>query len=309
MSFSQDVKREITLLEHKGCCQKSLLLGVVKGSSALAYDNGKWILNIKTTQNFVARFLIKLLKALDLDKELSIEENNQFNSTSKIIIKIMDIEKLASKIGHFESLKFKSPDISEMGHCCRRSYFAGMFLVSGSINSPKTSNYHFEITAFNKDTLNFVSDLLETFGITSNVITRKSTYYTLYVKKSGWISDILKLLGAVNAVHMFEDSRIQRDMRVSIQRLNNTEIANRKKTIDASKKQITEIKEATDYVGIGSFNDFEQLYMKHRQEHIDYSINEICELMSEELNESVSKSRLNHIILKIRKLAKESRDK
>ena len=306
MSFTQDIKREICLLEHSDCCVPFLLLGIIKGSSSMSFENGKWILNIKTTQNFVARFIIKLLKRLELDKNINYEESNQFQQNlNKIIIKIPDIVKVGEKIGYFEGLKFDSPNIKDMGQCCRRSYFAGMFLVSGSVNTPKTTNYHFEIVAFNKDTLNFVGELLQTFGIESKIFTRKSTYHTLYVKRSAWISDILKILGAVNSVHYFEDARIQRDMMVSIQRLNNTEIANRKKTISSSKKQIKEIDDAIEYLGIGSFNEFERLYIKLRKENEDCSINELCELMEDELKEEISKSRLNHIILKIRKIANE----
>ncbi|RKX67466.1 MAG: DNA-binding protein WhiA [Tenericutes bacterium] len=64
----------------------------------------------------------------------------------------------------------------------------------------------------------------------------------MYVKKAEVVADVVKVLGAPNAVVMFEDARIERHMSSSITKQLAIEEYNRGKTITASKKQIAAIK-------------------------------------------------------------------
>ena len=66
--------------------------------------------------------------------------------------------------------------------------------------------------------------------------------YLLYLKKADDISNFLKVLDASNAVLQFENHRIQRDFRNSINRFNNIDISNQKKILLLSDKQIQQIK-------------------------------------------------------------------
>ena len=78
---------------------------------------------------------------------------------------------------------------------------------------------------------------------------RRSGYIT-YLKEAEKIADFLSLIGATNAMLKFEDIRIVRDMRNSVNRIVNCETANLNKIADASKKQIDNIKLIDAKVGI-----------------------------------------------------------
>ena len=64
--------------------------------------------------------------------------------------------------------------------------------------------------------------------------TRRRSGYIVYLKEAEKIGDFLHIVGAVNAMLAFEDLRIMRDMRNSVNRLVNCDTANLKKTAKCS---------------------------------------------------------------------------
>lgn len=71
--------------------------------------------------------------------------------------------------------------------------------------------------------------------------TRRRSGYIVYLKEAEKIGDFLHIVGAVNAMLAFEDLRIMRDMRNSVNRLVNCDTANLKKTANAAAKQVEDI--------------------------------------------------------------------
>lgn len=63
-----------------------------------------------------------------------------------------------------------------------------MFLASGSINSPKSSNYHLEMSSQEKDLALSVQKLMQRFYLPAKVIERKSLY-VVYIKAGDKIAD------------------------------------------------------------------------------------------------------------------------
>ena len=88
-----------------------------------------------------------------------------------------------------------------------RAYLQGCFLASGSINSPKSSNYHLEMSSQEKDLALSVQKLMQRFYLPAKVIERKRAY-VVYIKTGEKITDFLRLCNASNALFEFEYSII-----------------------------------------------------------------------------------------------------
>lgn len=104
----------------------------------------------------------------------------------------------------------------------------------------------------------------------------------------------------------FEDVRIVRDMRNSVNRLVNCETANMNKTIDAASKQIDNIEFIQQRVGLGALPEKLQEIAELRLEHPEVSLKELGEMIP---SGAISKSGINHRIRKINEFADRLRDK
>ena len=109
----------------------------------------------------------------------------------------------------------------------------------GSVSNPK-GPYHMEFVTQDDDMAQTLIKIIDYFGLKSNIAERK-TNYMIYLKDGDHISDILGLMGAHNNLLKYEDVRVLKDMRNSVNRIVNCETANLNKIIDASVRQIASI--------------------------------------------------------------------
>ena len=123
------------------------------------------------------------------------------------------------------------------------------------------------------------------------------------MKEAEKISDFLNIIGAHNALLRFEDVRIVRDMRNSVNRLVNCETANINKTIGAAIRQVENIKFIDKTIGIDALPEKLQEIAKLRLEHQDVTLKELGEMVSG----GISKSGINHRLRKIDEIANKLR--
>ncbi|MEJ7301399.1 DNA-binding protein WhiA, partial [Staphylococcus caprae] len=76
-----------------------------------------------------------------------------------------------------------------------------------------------------------------------------------YLKEAEKISDFLSLIGGYQALLKFEDVRIVRDMRNSVNRLVNCETATLNKTVSAAMKQVESIQLIDEEIGLENLPD------------------------------------------------------
>ena len=87
------------------------------------------------------------------------------------------------------------------------------------------------------------------YHLNAKSIERKKGYIA-YLKEAEKISDFLGIVGAHVGLMKFEDVRIIRDMRNSVNRLVNCETANMNKTIGAAQRQVGNIKFIQKTIGL-----------------------------------------------------------
>ena len=134
-------------------------------------------------------------------------------------------------------------------------------------------------------------------------IVKRRTRYIVYLKKADYISDFLALIGAHDAMMRFEDERIGRDLKNSISRIDNCEIANEEKIIRAGERQISFINRIIEQ---GKFSKLPEKLRNVADIRIRYpeaSLLELCEYYQKAYGEVVSKSGMKHRLNKLENIA------
>lgn len=299
MSFTYVVKDETSKLETTRLEDIPELSAIIRIAGKIS-DN----INITIENNAVARRVFKLFKEIygitpsitvrnkklgkgltyilnintmvkDVLEDLSIIDNNKYLSIPKEYL-ISDEEQL-------------------------RAYLRGVFLVSGSVNDPKTSRYHLEFILDTKEYAYFINELLNSYDLNSKVIKREKNY-TVYIKEAEKISDFLRVIKAFSAVMYFEDIRIYRDHKNMTNRLNNCEQANMDKVFMTANKQIKDIEKLYELDIVDLLDEKLKTVIEYRMKYKESSLKELAEIMSLETGIEITKSGLNHRFRKIKEI-------
>ena len=309
MSFASRTKKELTQIEDEDCCTRAEIAAFIRMNGSLSFSNKNLSFDVQTENAAIARRLYSNLKKLYPYKiELLVRKKMRLKKNNVYICRIREgakpiLKDLLILTGTFEFKNEISSDLIKK-KCCQRSYLRGAFLAGGSVNNPKTSSYHLEIFSIYKEHSEALVDLMNKFQLNAKSIERKNGYIT-YLKEAEKISDFLGLVGAHVALMKFEDIRILRDMRNSVNRLVNCETANMNKTIGAAQRQVGNIEYIKNTIGLDQLPDRLQEIAQLRVENQDITLKELGELVS---GATVSKSGVNHRLRKIEEIADNLRN-
>ncbi|PWS22995.1 DNA-binding protein WhiA, partial [Enterococcus faecium] len=139
--------------------------------------------------------------------------------------------------------------------------------------------------------------------LNARTLERKNGFIT-YLKEAEKITEFLSIIGATSALLHFEDVRIMRDMRNSVNRLVNCETANLNKTINAAVRQIDNIKYIQSTVGLEALPERLREIAALRIANEDVTLKELGEMLT---TGQVSKSGINHRLRKLDQIAERLR--
>lgn len=303
MSFAANVKKELTQLEVHREHAKAELAALIRMNGSISLVERKFILNVQSENAAIARRIYILLKDhFSVESELLVRRKMKLKKNNVYIVRL--------KQGTKEVLSSLSimHDMLYQGHVSKeimdneqkvRSYLRGAFLAGGSVNSPETSRYHLEIYSSYEEHNEDICTMMNQFNLNARTIERRNGYIT-YLKEAEKIADFLATIGASNAMLRFEDVRIVRDMRNSVNRLVNCENANLNKTIDAASKQIENIRILDDAIGLENLPDKLKEVAQLRVDYPDATLKELGEKIP---SGKISKSGINHRLRKLNELA------
>lgn len=312
MSFSSEIKEE---LSRKISSARHCQLAEIAAMTAMCADfvetvDSTYLLHFSTENESVARKYFTLLEKTfninAVDSEYDIEKMKKGITyaaditDSELVLNIMKALKL-EKNGHYEPCEQLIHTILIQQNCCKRTFIRGAFLAAGSISDPNKF-YHFEIVCDTMEKASQLSTVINQFDIDSKIIQRKK-YYVVYIKEGTNIADILNVMEAHLALMDFENVRIMKEMRNSVNRQVNCETANINKTVGAAVKQIRDIEYIRDTCGLDSLKDSLHEVALARLENPEMNLKELGNL----LTVSVSKSGVNHRLRKISEIAESIR--
>ena len=308
MSFTTIVKNELINFESSNTEKIAELSGFVRSNMKLI-DNS---IELSTENAKVAKRIYTLFKSLyGIDVLLEQRKIANFSKKKNYIITINnkvenilgDLSVLTKDGDFIENPKEYIIDSIED----KKAYLRGTFLSRGSINDPKTSQYHLEFGFDNKHEAVLVQRLLNEFDMNSKIIIR-DTKYMVYLKEAEKISDFLKLISAFQAVLYYENIRIYKDQKNKTNRLNNCEQANIDKIIETCNKELEDIELIEKEVGLEILDDKLKEACLYRKKYKEASLTELSNIISLETNSSITKSGLNHRFRKIKEIANRIRN-
>ncbi|MBG9733569.1 MULTISPECIES: DNA-binding protein WhiA [Paenibacillus] len=309
MSFAAQTKKELTMIESESCCEKAELSALMRmnGSVQLS-SNRKVILDISTENAAIARRIYTLVKTyFQVHTELLVRKKMRLKKNNVYIVRIPTRVQEILRDLHIVSEGFLFTDgINEQiveNNCCKRAYLRGAFMAGGSVNNPEGSSYHLEISSMYEEHCRALVELANEFQLNARFIERKKGF-VLYIKEGEKIIEFLNIIGAHQALFKFEDVRIMRDMRNSVNRIVNCETANLNKTIGAAVRQIENIRYLERHLGLEKLPDKLREVAEVRLAHPDINLKEVGELLSGK----VSKSGVNHRLRKIDEMAERLRN-
>lgn len=302
MSFAQEVKDELSLIESNECCKKAELSAFLRFNTDVSIVGLGFSLIFQSSHQKVVKKFINLIKSYEgTQLEYLTKRSNKLDRKLMYVVKVYNVSNIVTEFDLFgdPTEKFLKND------CCKQSYIRTTFLSNGSVNSPNSS-YHFEITSSDEDELEFVNSLLHRVGFNSKIIERRKKF-VLYIKEAEKIEEIFILMGAVNSMFSFADVRISRDVFNSINRLINCEIANEKKSIDAANSQLEHIKFLESIDSLELKTSMKEV-IKLRKTFPEASLIELSEESENVIGKNLSKSALNHRFRAIKKLYNELKE-
>lgn len=307
MTFSSKIKQEISTTECTRAEYLSELSGIIRTNAEIKIYNIK----IQTENKFVANRIFGLFKILyDINLNITLRKNYNFKKNEIYVLELKrDTLKVLHDLGivNDKNQMLRIPNESLLSdEELKRAFLRGVFMVSGSLNDPKTSRYHLEFLINDTQYASFLNQLLNDNNLNSKILHRKKGYM-IYVKEAEKISDFLRLIRAYNGVMYYEEIRVYREKINMTNRLNNCEQANVEKTMLTSNKLINEIKFIREKDMFDLLDEKVKESAIYREKYPESSLLELSKIMSLETGTKISKSCLNHRFRKIKEFADKVR--
>lgn len=288
MSFSSDVKEE--LIKHISParhCQIAELAAIMHFCGQYGCDaEGNYTIGFQTeNESVVTKGFTLLKKTFNIDASGLINEEQMLGFLSKI-----------------GNLQEPVNGLLIKNSCCQRAFLRGAFLSIGSMSDPQ-KGYHLEFVCTEEDKAEQLRSVMQGFDLDAKIVLRKK-YYVVYLKEGSCIVDLLNICEAHKALMDFENLRILKEMRNSVNRRVNCETANITKTVNAATRQIEDIEYIRDHYGFQNLPESLREIAEVRLENPDAPLKELGNY----LNPPVGKSGVNHRLRKISELADRIRE-
>ena len=309
MSFSQSVKEELSnSLPSARHCMIAEIAAIISLCGRIVIDAwDKYSVKVHTENICVARKYFTLVeKAFNIKAEITIRQNAYLRSSRTYTItvndhinaiRILQAVKLINEDMEIEENLSIINNVVIMKSCCKRAFLRGAFLSAGSISKPEKS-YHFEMVCTTMAKAEQLCGIIKSFGIDAKIVGRKK-HFVVYIKEGESIVDMLNIMEAHISLMELENIRIIKEMRNTVNRKVNCEMANLNKTVSASVKQIEDIRLIQDTIGLFSLKKSLQEIAIIRLENPDASLKELGAMLSP----AVGKSGVNHRLRKLSEIA------
>lgn len=297
MSFSADVKKELCRQNiSQRCCALAEAYGI------LLYCNTfttREIRIITESDAFKARLVHLFRKAFKIEFDsLPAEESGKGS------FQIWDREKLKQIFDAFgyEVASAVALHVNfgllEEEHC-RIAFFRGAFLAGGSVTDPG-KGYHLELVTSHLNVSRETPALMRESDIVPKSSVRAGNHI-LYFKQSESIEDFLTTIGAPISAMEIMNTKVEKNLRGSVNRRVNCDAANLDKAVAAAQEQIEAIRllEARD--ALEELPDKLKEAARLRVENPELTLAQLAELC----NPPVTKSSYNHRLRKLCELARK----
>lgn len=308
MSYASQVKKELTGLQVHKDNARAELMALIRMNGSLGIAHQQMVLSVQTESPAIARRIYSLLKKFyGIESDIVVRRKMKLKKNNTYVVRLQyHAQQVLTDLGILDGLHImeRVPIETFKNDLMMQSYLRGAFLAGGSVNNPETSRYHLEIYSLYEEHNQMVAEMINHFHLNARTTARRSGYI-VYLKEAEKIADFLQLIGATNSMLQFENIRIVRDMRNSVNRLVNCENANMDKVANAANKQVENIKLIDAHVGLNNVPEKLRDIALTRLAHPEVSLKELGELVP---GGPISKSGVNHRLRKLNAYADKIRE-
>ena len=313
MTFSSEVKNELIRVNPtvRHCILAEILAIVYFIGTVSTSKNNEISLQINTEYSGLARKYFTLIKkTFNINTDVVVSNSALVRRKRLYSVSIMDDAgarevlkaiKLLKNQELLDCLSLRSNTVL-LNSCCKKAFFRGAFLSSGSITDPE-KGYHLEIVCSTIDDALSLKELMEDLSLKPKITTRKKAN-VVYIKDSDQISLALGLMEAPTSLMNFENIRILKGMRNDVNRKVNCETANINKTVSAALSQLEDIQLIKEIMGLEKLTSNLEAVANARLENPDASLVELGNMISPQLG----KSGVNHRLRKLSDIASRLRE-
>lgn len=316
MSFSVDFKNEIINTELKTAEEKfAFLSAIIRQIGSIHLS--KNVVNIQIECEYYPLILkvaeeVKSLFDYPLDIKMY-GENNFRGKNYSLELPQSITRQIAEQTGIIKFLNDKAiafldeEKSNDWDEKQIKAFLFGIALSSANITVPTQTtkdssvyegSYSLEMRFNSENTTTQVLDYFAKFNIFLKKVER-SDYFLLYIRDSEMISDFMAFFGGSQAVIEISNIIVARSVRNQTNRVQNCEIANIDKTINAGQKQYLAIKLIDDKIGLANLSEKLREIAVIRLKNPDFSLDQIAQ----EVGGGISKSGINHRFRKIIEIA------
>lgn len=289
MTFGGEVKNELCRGElHRKCCAQAEAYGVLLYCNT--FTGGE--VRIVTEHDAFAQRLPLLFK-----KAFKITFDRLPQGEGKHIFSIQDPKKLQTirqtygAEGEAVALHINFAVLEEP--CCRMSFFRGAFLAGGSVTDPK-KGYHLELTTSHQNVSREMLALMRECDFTPKAAARKGNS-VIYFKQSEYIEDFLTAVGAPVAAMEIMNTKLEKNLRGSVNRRVNCDAANLDKAVEAAQSQLEAIRNLERQGLLDKLPDKLQETAHLRMANPEDTLSQLAQLC----DPPITKSALNHRLRKL----------
>ena len=298
MSFSFEAKNELCRLPvQKLCCARAEAYGILLYCNTFSAGE----VRIITGNPALAARLPKLFhRAFNA----RFDRTPEAGETGKLVFQITD----GAKLRRIVDLLGFSPEQNLALHinfglleeeCCRAAFLRGVFFAGGSVTDP-AKRYHLELATSHLQVSRELEVLLRECGYPPKSVSRNGSYIT-YFKQSDQIEDFLTLIGAPVAAMSVMTTKMEKDLRNSVNRRLNCDSANLDKAVEAAQEQLEAIRRLEEAGQMELLPEKLRQTAALRSAHPELTLSELAA----EFDPPVTKSGLNHRLRKLVQLASE----
>lgn len=301
MSFASTTKKELcSVVSTDVEVLRSELYAMLLLSRHFSLDKIVFKTENKHTANrFVSLCTMLFAPIIELKKPLT----NKSKTYTVSVIDSSDCKRIFDFYGHDEreiNLRVNRANIPDSK--CERAFVRGVFLACGSVTDPDKA-YHLELCVVHKNLCNDICNIirdLEDCSLTIKMLSRNGSYIG-YIKDSEQITDLLAFMGATNSAMEVMGAKALKQVRNAANRRTNSEVYNLQKVAGASAIQIKAIKKLQASGRFNTLSDELKEVALLRLEYPELSLRD----MGAMLTPPISRSGVNHRLIKIIQLARE----
>lgn len=307
MSYASEVKKELTGITVHEKNARAELMALIRMNGSIGLANHAMILNVQTESPAIARRIYSLIKQLyKVESDILVRKKMKLKKNNTYVVRLRHhVQEILGDLAILDGFQIKERVPLDLltDDLMIRSYLRGAFLAGGSVNNPETSRYHLEIYSLYEEHNEMIAEMINRYDLNARTTNRRSGYI-VYLKEAEKIANFLQLIGATTSMLEFENIRIVRDMRNSVNRLVNCENANMDKVANAANRQVENIMLIEATVGLSSLPEKLRAIAETRLAHQEVSLKELGTLVP---GDPISKSGVNHRLRKLNAYADELR--